>query len=150
MKSRENPESTQYHTPSLTTDVVLIAADEKGQMHVLLIKRKNPPYQGCWAFPGGFIDKDETTKKCALRELKEETGIRLNEDDLRFLLVADDPKRDPRKHVISIVYLAKAEMSDFSPCAGDDAGEAKWFPLDSSPTLAFDHAWILEQAVQFK
>jgi 8-oxo-dGTP diphosphatase len=148
METKQNPESTQYHTPSLTTDVVLIAGDESGQRHVLLIKRKNPPYRGCWAFPGGFIDENETTKECALRELEEETGIRLNEDNLRLLLVADDPKRDPRKRVISIVYLAKGMVSDFSPCAGDDAGEAGWFSLDSLPPLAFDHARILSQAVQ--
>jgi 8-oxo-dGTP diphosphatase len=150
MDTKQNPESKKYHTPSLTTDVILISRDQSGQRRVLLIKRKNPPYQGSWAFPGGFIDEKETTKECAIRELEEETGIRLVEDDLRLLLVADDPKRDPRKRVISIVYLAGGNMSDFSPCAGDDASEVGWFALDSLPAIAFDHAWILSQAVIFK
>ncbi|MBN1899943.1 NUDIX hydrolase [Candidatus Sumerlaeota bacterium] len=148
MNKKQKTESRQYYNPSLTTDVVLIATDEKGERRVLLIKRKNPPYQGRWAFPGGFIDENETLKQCALRELEEETGVGLSENDLSLLLVADDPERDPRKRVISVVYLAQGEIANFFPRSGDDAAEVGWFPLDSPPDLAFDHALILSQAVK--
>jgi 8-oxo-dGTP diphosphatase len=148
METKHDPSTNRYHTPALTTDVVLIAGDEESRRHVLLIKRKNPPHQGSWAFPGGFIDENETTRQCALRELEEETGIRLGDENLQLLLVADDPKRDPRKRVISIVYLAMGKVSEFSPRAGDDAAEVRWFQLDALPPLAFDHAWILSKALQ--
>ena len=137
---------TESCKPSLTADVVLIAVTEEGRREILLIRRKNPPFQGCWAFPGGFLDQGETTRQCAVREMKEETGVILSEDLLRLVLVADDPCRDPRSRVISIVYLAQGAKSDFSACPGDDASEVKWFPLDHPPVLAFDHALILEKA----
>jgi len=139
-------DASEYWKPSLTADVVLIAVTEEGRRDVLLIRRKNPPFQNCWAFPGGFLDQGETTRQCAVRELKEEAGVILSEDRLRLLLVADDPRRDPRSRVISIVYMAQGAKSDLSPRAGDDASELKWFPLDHPPDLAFDHAWILEKA----
>jgi 8-oxo-dGTP diphosphatase len=132
--------------PSLTADVILIAVNEHGQRDVLLIRRKNPPFQGSWAFPGGFLDQGETTRQCAVREMKEETGVTIAEDQLHLLLVADDPHRDPRARVISIVYVAGGRKSDYTPRPGDDAFDVGWFPLDRPPALAFDHPRILEKA----
>jgi len=139
-------DASKHWKPSLTADVVLIAVDEQGQGEVLLIRRKNPPFQGSWAFPGGFLDQGETTRQCAVREMKEETGVTIAEDQLHLLLVADAPHRDPRTRVISIVYVVQGRKSDFSPSAGDDASDVDWFPLDKPPPLAFDHAWILQKA----
>ena len=139
-------DGSKYWKPSLTTDVVLISGHEKARRHVLLIRRKNPPYRGCWAFPGGFLDEGETLKQCAVRELEEETGVKLDQDRLRLLLVADDPERDSRSRVISVVYLAEGRREEFSPEAASDADEVRWFPLDDLPPLAFDHPWIIEEA----
>ena len=145
----KNYDPTKYWQPSLTTDVVLIADDQEEKKHVLLIKRKNPPFQECWAFPGGFLDKGETLKQCAVRELEEETGVRIAQDDLQFLVLADDPDRDPRKRVISSVYIAQGRMKDFTPRAADDASDVSWFPLEDPPPLAFDHPMILGKARDF-
>jgi len=139
----------KYWKPSLTTDVVLIAEHEH-ENYVLFIRRKNPPYQGSWAFPGGFLDQGETTRECAVRELEEETGVSIDKERLRLLLVADDPSRDPRTRVISVVFLACGKKSEFILKPGDDASEAAWFPLEKPPQLAFDHEWILKQAVNAK
>ena len=114
MENRGKTYDSRYWRPSLTTDVVLIAGDKEAQRHVLLIRRKNPPYRGSWAFPGGFLDEGETLKQCAVRELEEETGVNLSQMRLRLLLVADDPERDPRTRVISVVYLAEGRREESS------------------------------------
>lgn len=137
---------SKYKKPSLTTDVVLISTDQQGRRYVLLIKRKNPPFKGDWAFPGGFLDYKETVKHGAVRELEEETGVNLDEDEIRLLMIADDPDRDPRGRTISMVYLAECEKSDYEPEASDDAEDTAWFPLDNPPELAFDHEMILGKA----
>jgi len=144
----QNYDASRYERPSVTTDVALVARDEKGREHILLIKRKNPPFQGAWALPGGFLDMKETLVECALREMEEETSVSLDQKDLEFLLVADDPQRDPRTRVISAVYLARGHVNEFSPEAADDAREVAWFPLDRLPPLAFDHSRILSELVK--
>ncbi len=149
MNLPENYDPSKYKRPSVTTDVVLIVSNKDRQRKVLLIRRKNPPYKGYWALPGGFIDVKETLKQCAVRELAEETGVQLSEEDLKFLLIADNPKRDPRTRVISVVYLAEGQMADFAPSAADDAAEVGWFPINTLPPLAFDHSWILTEARRF-
>ena len=93
----------KYPHPSVTTDCVIFCRD-KEEIKVLLIKRKNEPFKGKWAFPGGFLNPDETAKEGALRELKEETGLETK--DIQQFHTFTRPDRDPRERVISIAYLA--------------------------------------------
>lgn len=121
--------------PYPTVDIVLYRADRG----VLLIERRNPPHG--WALPGGFIDYGESAERAAIREAAEETGldVRLT----RLLGVYSDPSRDPRFHTLSVVYAAEAD-DGVEPCAGDDARNARFFPLTELPdTMAFDHRKIL-------
>ncbi len=131
----------KYKTPSITVDGVLIK-DGK----ILLVRRGHAPYEGMWATPGGFVEYGETTENAVLREVKEETGL---ESTLEALVgVYSDPKRDPRKHIISIAYLLKDPIGE--PKGADDAKEAKWWDLDSLPPLAFDHEMIISDAIKLK
>ncbi len=131
----------KYPRPAVTTDIILTAGKSKAT-HILLIERKNEPYKGLWALPGGFIDMDEDLEDACLRELKEETGIegiKINQ----FCTVGT-PGRDPRGRTITIVYMGHTEKK-LSPVAGDDAINAKWFEIGKLPELAFDHQEILNK-----
>ncbi len=127
--------------PRLTVDTV---AYHEGR--VLLVRRGNPPFKDQWALPGGFVDLGETVEQAAQRETREETGLDV---ELRLLLgVYSDPQRDPRGHTASVVYLA-VPTTDSDPetvVGGDDAAQARWFPLHDPPALAFDHDQILNDA----
>ncbi len=131
-----------YPRPSVTVDVVIFAglADEP---RVLLVRRKAPPFQGDWAIPGGFVEIGESLEQAAARELEEETGLR--GIPLEQFAAFGDVDRDPRGRVISVAYLARL-TGPCEPRAGDDAAEARWWPLSALPPLAFDHARILEAA----
>jgi len=131
-----------YQNPKLTVDGVLFNEEK-----ILLVKRKNPPFQGMWALPGGFVDYGETTEHAVIRELKEETG--LNTKISSLLGVYSDPKRDPRGHTISIVYLMKSITSN-NPKGGDDADDARFHSLKSLPVLSFDHEKIIQDASRRK
>ncbi len=130
----------------VTTDLVV---KRKGQQtwEILLIKRKNEPFAGKWALPGGFVETDETVIVGAVRELKEETGISLDESRLRFVGYFDTPNRDPRGRLISFAFEVLVD-SDVTVKAGDDAGEAQWYSLDELPELAFDHKQIIERCFE--
>ncbi|TXT54938.1 MAG: Bifunctional NMN adenylyltransferase/Nudix hydrolase [Candidatus Thorarchaeota archaeon] len=122
-----------YKNPSPTVDTVILDQDR-----IVLVKRKNEPYKGMWVFPGGFVDYGETVEKAALREVIEETGMKV--ELLDILGVYSDPERDPRKHIQSTVFIARPLEGE--PTGGDDAAGAKWFDLDevhNTITLAFDH-----------
>lgn len=123
------------NTPLLTVDVVIESAVAE-QAAVVLIRRANPPLG--WALPGGFVDVGETVETAARREVLEETGLVIT--GLELLGVYSDPARDPRGHTASVVFIAGATGT---PCGGDDAAEAVWFPLQALPALVFDHARIL-------
>lgn len=131
-----------YPRPALTVDAVLLSRDEPPR--VLLIRRKKDPFAGSWAFPGGFVDENETLAEAARRELREETGLAA--PDLEQLYTAGDPGRDPRGWTVSVAFLARVDRKKMKPKAADDASETKWFPLDDLPELAFDHAMILARA----
>ena len=131
----------EYPRASVTADAVLFA-EKDGQMYVLLIQRGNEPYKGYWAFPGGFLNMDETVAHCAERELEEETGIVLTE--MQLVGIYSDVERDPRGRVITAAYAAMTTMPEAN--AADDAAAAKWWPLNALPELAFDHDKILEDA----
>ncbi len=131
-----------YPRPSVTVDVVIVTPGPRPE--VLLIRRKNDPFAGAWALPGGFIEMDETLEASARRELKEETGVEAAE--LVQIGTFGDPSRDPRGLTISVVYLARVDRATVDAKAADDAAAADWFPLDAPPELAFDHAAVLARA----
>jgi len=122
-----------YKNPVPTVDII-ITTDDK----IVLIRRKNEPLG--WAIPGGFIDFGESAESAAVREAKEETGLDV---ELTGLLgVYSDPKRDPRTHTISTVFLARAQGT---PKADDDALDIGLFNKDNLPEeIVFDHKKILE------
>ena len=131
----------KYPHPAVTADCIVMTRDNQ----VLLIQRKNEPCLGQWAFPGGFMNIDETAEAAAVRELQEETGITLSETDIFQVGAYTAVDRDPRERVITIAYLAEIDAP--VPVKGsDDAARAQWFPLDALPPLAFDHAEILLDA----
>lgn len=132
----------KYPRPAVTTDCVVITKEQEPK--VLLIQRGNEPYKGCWAFPGGFMNMDETAEQCALRELQEETGLDL--EHIQQIGAYTKVDRDPRGRTISIAYLAVID-SPMAVSGMDDAANAAWFPIDSLPELAFDHQEIMTDAV---
>ncbi len=113
---------------------------------MLLIRRKNDPYKGFYAFPGGFVEVGETVEQSALRELKEETGIAA--DNLRLIGVYSNPGRDPRHHTITIAYLVSVRGQ--APSAGDDAAVAEFVEDATKEKLAFDHNRILRDALRLR
>ena len=131
-----------YPRAAVAVDLAIVSRD--ASRRVLLIRRKNEPYRGCWALPGGFIEMEETLEESARRELLEETGIAAGK--LTFLGVFGDPGRDPRGRVITVTYLAEVDPAKVRPIAADDAAEVGWFSLRKPPKLAFDHAKMLAAA----
>lgn len=129
----------KYPRPAVTADCIVITRDRE----VLLIKRANEPFKGAWAFPGGFLEMDETTSDCAIRELKEETGLEV--EDVYQVGTYDAVNRDPRGRTISVAYVCVIDNAE-EVTAADDAAKAQWWSLDSLPELAFDHEQILEDA----
>jgi 8-oxo-dGTP diphosphatase len=136
-----------YPRAALTVDCVLFGSDE-GSTKVLLVRRGRPPFEGCWALPGGFMDMDETLEHAARRELREETGVELGTTPLDQLGAFDAIDRDPRHRTISVVHVGFVRVHEHPLAAGDDASEVAWFALDALPALAFDHAHVLEVATR--
>ncbi len=125
--------------PLPTVDVVIALSGDR----VVLVERKYPPPG--WALPGGFVDEGETLEAAAMREAKEETGLDVELTDL--LYVYSDPRRDPRRHTVSAVFLGHASGE---PSGGDDAADARAFAWNALPApLAFDHGEILRDARRF-
>lgn len=135
-----------YLNPALAVDACVRKEDS-----ILLVQRKFPPSAGSWVLPGGFVDQGERPEVAVLRELIEETG--LVGTNPRLLMVMGDPQRDPRKHIVSIVYEVDATGI---PVGGDDAQDARFWPisdiLDGRLVLAGDHGEIvvrwLNQSIQ--
>jgi len=126
-------------TPLLTTDCVLFDRDGR----VLLIRRRNEPFAGGYALPGGFVDIGETVEAACRREVLEEVGVTVN--GLQLVGVYSDPGRDPRGHTVSVAYLARLPEAP-SPRAGSDADSAEWVKDWRALDLAFDHAKIIADA----
>lgn len=133
--------TTQTETVRFTADVIALTDDNR----VLLIKRGWDPHKGAWALPGGHVDPGETSRDAASRELREETGVDVNPSHLWQLGVFDDPNRDPRGRYVTAAYIAHV-ANNTTATPGDDAVEARWFPINQLPDLAFDHAAILNAA----
>src|ERR1043166_9681384 len=112
---------------------------------VMLIERDLKPFAGMWAIPGGFVRTGETLEGAAARELREETGI--EDVFLEQLYTFGDPGRDPRGWVVSVAYYALVSPEKHPARAATDARQARWFPVDRLPPLAFDHARILKAAL---
>jgi 8-oxo-dGTP diphosphatase len=124
-------------TPKLTVDIVAPMSDG-----VVLIKRKNEPFEGRWALPGGFVDIGETVEEAAIREMKEETGLEV--EIVRLVGVYSEPDRDPRGHTVSVAFLANPLGGEFA--ADTDADEVE--VLDPfSVELAFDHRKVVSDAL---
>lgn len=137
----------RYERPSVTADVVLFSIINSA-LKMLLVKRKAWPFEGHWAFPGGFVRMDESLEDAAYRELKEETNVDRDEVYLEQLYSFGDPERDPRTRVITVAYFALVGADKIKPPqAGDDAVDVDWFSAYAPPPLAFDHNHILEYAI---
>ena len=132
----------KYPRPAVTADCIVITKDTDAK--VLLIQRGDDPYKGCWAFPGGFMNMDETTEQCAIRELEEETGLKVNE--VHQIGAYSKVDRDPRGRTITVAYLAIIDKP-ISVVGQDDAAKAEWWPINSLPHLAFDHDEIVSDAI---
>lgn len=132
----------KYPRPAVTADCVVITKER--QPKVLLIKRRYEPFKDCWAFPGGFMNMDETTEQCAVRELEEETGLVVSE--LQQIGAYSKVDRDPRGRTITVAYLAIID-APVEVRGQDDAAQAKWFPISDLPPLAFDHDDIMRDAM---
>lgn len=126
-------------TPLLTVDGIVFV----GSM-LVLVRRRNKPFKGQYALPGGFVEPGETVEQAVVREVEEETGLKTRVKKL--FGVYSDPQRDPRGHVVTIVYLLDAVGGSLR--SGDDAAGIKLFPLSELPKLAFDHEKIIRDFIK--
>lgn len=138
------PAGSRHRYPALAVDMIIFTVGEDDLM-VLLIRRRGEPFAGRWAIPGGFVEPDESLDDAAARELCEETGV--TDVYLEQLYTFGEPGRDPRGRVISVAYYALLRQAP-AVVGGDDAEDARWFPLGELPPLAFDHAAILDYALE--
>ncbi|KCV71807.1 hypothetical protein H696_01225 [Fonticula alba] len=163
------PTCKQWRTPSLTVDAGVLRQNEAAslpadRLEVLLIERANPPFKGCWAFPGGFLDYGEAPERAVLRELEEECGIvpDAGAAEPRLLAAAGAPDRDPRRHTVTLFYGIDLGPTEKAPVAGDDAAKAQWIPVarilgsgigdlpeGERLRLAFDHQDLLARLLDF-
>ncbi len=139
------PFTYAYPHPAVTADVIVFTV-ENAELKVLLIKRASPPEEGRWAIPGGFIEIDESLKRAAWRELREETGVHVAH--LEQIGAFGHPDRDPRERVITVAYFALAPADKLEIQADSDARDAKLFEINKLPDLAFDHAKIMRRGLE--
>jgi len=137
--------SYEYPHPAVTTDIVIFTL-ESDELKVLLIRRALDPFRDSWALPGGFIEIGEDLENCALRELEEETGV--TGVYLEQLYTFGRPDRDPRERVITVAYYALVPIDRLTLRAASDASEVAWMPCKQLPALAFDHAQIIQLALE--
>jgi 8-oxo-dGTP diphosphatase len=133
----------KYPRPAVTADCIVITKEPDPK--VLLIERGDEPFKGCWAFPGGFMNMDETTEQCAIRELKEETGLQIS--NIQQIGAYSKVDRDPRGRTVTVAYLAIVDET-IAVTGQDDAAKAEWWPLSDLPHLAFDHYDIMQDAIR--
>lgn len=126
--------------PQLAVDGLIFKGDK-----ILLVRRRKEPFSGVYALPGGFVRYKETTEQAIRREIKEETGLLTS--PLGVFGVYSKPNRDPRGHIISIVYQLEISGGGLRP--GSDIEEVKWFKITSLPSLGFDHEQIISDFKEF-
>ena len=131
----------KYPRPAVTADCIVMTKEEVPK--ALLIQRGAAPFKGAWAFPGGFMNMDETTEQCAIRELEEETGLKVTK--VHQIGAYSKVDRDPRGRTITVAYLAIIDTPE-DVKGQDDAAKAEWFPITDLPKLAFDHYDIMNDA----
>ena len=146
MKLKKNIDmyTYKYPRPAVTADCIVIT--KEAEPKVLLVQRGNPPFMGEWAFPGGFMDMDETTEQCAIRELMEETGLHVS--DVHQIGAYSKVDRDPRGRTVTVAYLAIID-EPIAVTGLDDAAKAEWWSLSTLPHLAFDHYDIIQDAMKY-
>jgi 8-oxo-dGTP diphosphatase len=129
-------------TPLLTVDAVILYEKD----NIILIRRKNPPFQGEYALPGGFADIGETVENACIREAKEETNIDIK--IIKMIGVYSEPSRDPRGHTVSVAYLCEPLTANEQPKAQDDAADLEIVPISDLSTLklAFDHMDMIKDS----
>lgn len=124
---------------AVTVDAILFYK-KADLLKILLIRRKNEPFRNQWALPGGFLEEDENLEEGAKRELKEETGLKI--EKLHQVGAFGAPGRDPRGRTVSIAFVGLMD-EEAKVKANDDAVDAKWFDMNDLPDLAFDHSEII-------
>lgn len=135
------PHTYEYPRPAVSADVLVL---DRMNRSILLIQRKNEPFAGGWALPGGFMDMDEDAETAAIRELKEETELEVTVASQIGAYSSVD--RDPRGRVVTVAFFVEASESDHV-AAADDAAKVEWFPVDRLPSLAFDHDQIIKDGM---
>lgn len=132
-----------YRNPVPTVDIII-----QQESNILLIKRKNDPFKDHLSLPGGFVNEGELVEEAARREMWEETSLTV--EPIEILGVYSDPNRDPRRHVLTVVWVAI--VVNGIARANDDSIEVQWLPLNDidSTRLAFDHKEILLDYIQWR
>jgi len=118
----------------------------EGKLHVLLVRRRWPPFKGRWALPGGMMEIDETLEQAAARELREETGLR--NVKLRQVGAFSRVDRDPRERVVSVAFYGIVDAAKLNLRTSRETSNVKWFLVTRPPKLAFDHAEVLAAALR--
>ncbi|OJW79851.1 MAG: NUDIX hydrolase [Bacteroidetes bacterium 46-16] len=129
----------------LTVDAVVFSVIDE-QLKVLLIQRKQEPFKGMWALPGGFVEDEEDLEPAMRRELEEETGLKIKE--AKQIGTYGTPGRDPRGRTVTVAYYALIDEKNSHVTGGDDAADAQWFNIHHLPGIAFDHADIIAYAMK--
>ena len=146
--AQDTPYCYEDPRPGLTADAVIFGFDrQEEKLYVLMVRRGIPPYEGYYAFPGGFVGSDETVQDACHRELREETGVEA--ERLKEVGVFSDPQRDPRGRIVSVAFFGLVEKAEQQPVGKDDAASAEWvLPDDLEEELAFDHGEILKRGME--
>lgn len=139
------PLPTETGRPVLTTNIVVFTLRDE-QLKLLLIRRRNAPFEGCWSLPGGVVGTDEDVEANAMRKLEDSTG--LSGIYLEQLYTFSAPERDPRERVISVAYYALVASKRLQLRTDEDSEGVGWFSLNELPELAFDHAQMVDTAHQ--
>lgn len=134
-----------YPRPAVTVDCVVCGLDSTDCLQVLLIQRRLAPFADQWALPGGFVRPQEGLVQAARRELQEETGVA--DLFLEQLQAYGQPQRDPRGHTVTVAFYALVNLWNYQIKAATDAKQARWWPMDRLPALAFDHGVIVQDAI---
>lgn len=137
------PFEYRYPRPALTVDCAVFAPDD-GSLDVLLVERAEPPFEGEWATPGGFVEIDEPIGDAASRELAEETGLR--DLELEEFATFGAPGRDPRGRIVAVGHWALVDREQSAPEAASDARDCEWHATDDLPEMAFDHRELVGRA----